>query len=103
VAGTKEFLGFMATAEAQEVYVKASTSTVLPVNSNAKTGSSALVDKGKKLLADAKEITQFFNRDSSDALQPTADTALIKFFDQPDKLDSILADWQTAAEKVWKA
>jgi multiple sugar transport system substrate-binding protein len=103
VAGTKEFLGFMATAEAQEVYVKASTSTVLPVNANAKTASSPLVDKGKKLLADAKEITQFFNRDSSDALQPTADTALIKFFDQPDKLDSILADWQTAAEKVWKA
>jgi multiple sugar transport system substrate-binding protein len=103
VAGTKEFLAYMATAEAQEVYAKASTSTVLPVNVNAKTTSSPLIDKGKKLLAEAKEITQFFNRDSSDALQPTADTALIKFFNQPDQVDSILADWQTAAEKVWKA
>jgi multiple sugar transport system substrate-binding protein len=103
VTGTREFLGFMATAEAQEVYVRASTSTVLPVNANARTASSPLVDKGKRLLADAREITQFFNRDSSDALQPTADTALIKFFNQPDQVDSILADWQTAAEKVWKA
>lgn len=103
VAGTKEFLSYMATAEAQEVYVKASTSIVLPANLNAKAVSSPLVDKGKKLLADAREITQFFNRDSSDALQPTADTALVKFFNQPDQVDSILRDWQSAAEKVWQS
>jgi multiple sugar transport system substrate-binding protein len=103
VAGTKEFLSFMATAEAQEAYVKASASTVLPANTTAKVTSSPLVDKGKQMLADAKEITQFFNRDSSDALQPTADTALIKFFNQPGQVDSILTDWQTAAEKVWQA
>jgi multiple sugar transport system substrate-binding protein len=103
VAGTKEFLSYMATPEAQEIYVKASTSTILPANSSAKVTSSPLVDKGKQMLADAKEITQFFNRDSSDALQPTADTALIKFFNQPDQVGSILTDWQSAAEKVWKA
>jgi multiple sugar transport system substrate-binding protein len=102
VTGTKEFLSYMATAEAQEIYVKASTSTILPANSSAKVASSPLVDKGKRMLADAKEITQFFNRDSSDALQPTADTALIKFFDKPDQVDSILADWQVAAQKVWQ-
>ncbi|MFD1050868.1 extracellular solute-binding protein, partial [Kibdelosporangium lantanae] len=103
VAGTKEFLKYVATAEAQELYVKASTSTILPVNLQAKGNGSALVDKGKKLLADAKEITQFFNRDSSDALQPTADTALVKFFNQPDQVDSIQKDWQSAAEKVWQS
>ncbi|MET0134392.1 MAG: substrate-binding domain-containing protein [Kibdelosporangium sp.] len=103
VAGTKEFLSYVATAEAQEVYAKASTSTVLPANSSAKFAGSPLVDKGKQMLDKAAEITQFFNRDSSDALQPTADTALIEFFNKPDQLDTILAQWQTAAEKVWSA
>jgi multiple sugar transport system substrate-binding protein len=103
VAGTKEFLKYVATAEAQDLYVKASTSTILPVNLNSKGNSSPLVDKGKKLLADAKEITQFFNRDSSDALQPTADTALVRFFNQPDQVDGIQKDWQSAAEKVWQS
>ncbi|MCE7011139.1 ABC transporter substrate-binding protein [Kibdelosporangium philippinense] len=101
VAQTKEFLSYVATAEAQELYAKASTSTVLPVNTGAKANSSPLVDKGKKLLDSAAEITQFFNRDSSDALQPTADTALIKFFNQPNNVDGILSEWQSAAEKVW--
>ncbi|MBO0812246.1 MAG: carbohydrate ABC transporter substrate-binding protein, partial [Microlunatus sp.] len=59
-----------------------------------------LVQKGIKLLADTKEITQFFNRDSSDALQTTADTALTRFLDHPDELNSILKSWQQAATKV---
>jgi multiple sugar transport system substrate-binding protein len=103
VAGTKEFLSYVATAEAQEIYVKASTSTILPVNSSAKIASSPLVDKGKQMLDKAAEITQFFNRDSSDALQPTADTALIEFFAKPDQIDGILTSWQTAAKKVWQS
>ena len=44
------------------------------------------MQKGIKLLQDTKEITQFFNRDSSDALQTTADTALTKFLDHPDQV-----------------
>ena len=50
----------------------------------------------------AAEVTQFFNRDSSDALQPTADTALTQFIDKPDQIDAILAEWQKNAEKVFK-
>jgi multiple sugar transport system substrate-binding protein len=35
-------------------------------------------------------------------LQPTADTALTKFIDQPDQIDAILREWQANAEKVFK-
>ena len=59
------------------------------------------MQKGIKLLQDTKEITQFFNRDSSDVLQPTAHAALTKFLDNPGDVSSILKDWQTAAQKVW--
>ena len=63
----------------------------------------ARVQKGVKLLQETKDITQFFNRDSSDALQTTADAALNKFIDEPNNVDSILKDWQAAASKVFQS
>ena len=59
--------------------------------------------KGRAHVAEAAEITQFFNRDSSDALQPTADTALTKFLAEPKQIGSILTDWQRDAQKIWNA
>ena len=63
-------------------------------------GFSPLVQKGIKYLAETQAITQFFNRDSSDELQTTADTALTKFLDSPNDVNAILAEWQAAAQKV---
>lgn len=103
VDGVKKLLTWFGTAEAQELYVKSSSGTVIPVNPDAKSADTPLVNKGKAMIASAKEITQFFNRDSSDALQPTADTALTRYLDKPGDIDKILGQWQTAAEKVWKA
>lgn len=102
-AGTKALLTYLASVEAQEAYVKSSSGIVLPANPKAKAADSPLVVKGKAMLDGAKELTQFFNRDSSDALQPTADVALTKFIDKPDQVDAILREWQTSAEKVFKA
>jgi multiple sugar transport system substrate-binding protein len=101
-AGTKALLTYLASTEAQEAYVRSSSGIVLPANPKAKAADSPLVAKGKAMLDSAQELTQFFNRDSSDALQPTADTALTKFIDQPDQIDAILREWQANAEKVFK-
>jgi multiple sugar transport system substrate-binding protein len=103
LAETKEWLKYVATAEAQELYIKNSSGTVLPAHPAAKDTGTPLVVKGRKMLQDAKELTQFFNRDSSDALQPTADAALIRFLQKPNELTSILSEWQTAAQKVWSS
>jgi multiple sugar transport system substrate-binding protein len=103
LAETKEWLKYVATAEAQELYIKNSSGTVLPTHPDAKDNGTPLVVKGRKMLQDAKEITQFFNRDSSDALQPTADAALVRFIQKPNELSSILSEWQTAAQKVWSS
>jgi multiple sugar transport system substrate-binding protein len=46
-------------------------------------------------------LTQFFNRDSSDELQVTADTALTKFLDKPQDVNTILTNWQASAKKVF--
>lgn len=103
VTQVKDWLTFVATAEAQELYIKSSSGTVLPTHPKARDAGTPLVVKGRQLLKDATELTQFFNRDSSDALQPTADTALIRFIQEPQAIDAVLADWQRAAEKIWSA
>ncbi|MER6226106.1 extracellular solute-binding protein [Streptomyces sp900105755] len=98
-----DLMKYLATAEAQEIYIKGSSGTVLPCNPDAKNAGTALVKKGRAHVAEAAEITQFFNRDSSDALQPTADTALTKFLAKPKQIGSILTDWQRDAQKIWNA
>ncbi|MFE9605663.1 ABC transporter substrate-binding protein [Streptomyces hokutonensis] len=98
-----DLMKYLATAEAQEIYIKGSSGTVLPCHPDAKDAGTALVKKGRAHVAEAAEITQFFNRDSSDALQPTADNALTKFLAKPKSIGSILTDWQRDAEKIWNA
>ncbi|WP_329439563.1 substrate-binding domain-containing protein [Streptomyces canus] len=98
-----DLMKYLATAEAQEIYIKGSSGTVLPCNPDAKDAGTALVKKGREHVDSAAEITQFFNRDSSDALQPTADTALTKFIAKPKSIGSILTDWQRDAQKIWSA
>ncbi|MFD7280422.1 ABC transporter substrate-binding protein [Streptomyces sp. NPDC059862] len=101
--GVLDLLGYLATAESQEIYIKGSSGTVLPCHPDAKDAGTPLVKKGRAHIEEAAEITQFFNRDSSDALQPTADTALTKFLAKPKEIGSILTDWQRDAEKIWDA
>jgi multiple sugar transport system substrate-binding protein len=103
-AATKKFLSYLASSKSQQEFIEASKSSNLPTSPDVDTSKfSPLVQKGLKMLNDTKEITQFFNRDSSDALQTTADTALTKFLANPGDVDQILKDWQAAAQKVWNS
>ena len=94
----------MASPAQQQKYIEGSGSSNLPTSPEVDTSKfSPLVQKGVKLLQETKDITQFFNRDSSDALQTTADAALNKFIDEPKNVSSILKDWQAAASKVFSS
>ncbi|MEV6010565.1 ABC transporter substrate-binding protein [Streptomyces sp. NPDC051976] len=97
----KDLMTWMAGVESQEIYLKGSTGTTLPTNPRAKDSGTPLVKKGRALIEGAADVTQFFNRDSSDALQPTADTALTKFLARPKEINSILTTWQRDAQKIW--
>lgn len=104
VEATKAFLSYLAGAESQQAFIQAAGSSNLPTSPDVDVKQfSPLVQKGLKTLADAAQITQFFNRDSSDALQTTADAALTKFLANPQEVDSILTEWQAAAERVWNS
>jgi len=101
VSGAKDLLTYLASAPAQQQFIQLSKSSNLPTSSQVDTSTFApLVQKGIKLLNESKSITQFFNRDSSDELQTTADTALTKFLDSPGDVNKILTEWQASAKKV---
>ena len=101
-AAVLDFMTWMATPAAQNLWTQTSSGTVIPANPQATSPTTALVQKGKAMLAAADQLTQFFNRDSTDALQNTANTALIDFIQNPGRLSSILSTWQSQAEQVWK-
>ena len=99
--GAKDLLTYLASPEAQQQFIKLSKSSNLPTSQKVDTSTfSPLVQKGIKHLNETKQITQFFNRDSSDELQTTADTALTKFLDKPQDVATILTNWQASAKKV---
>lgn len=100
---TREFLAFLASDEAQVIYCRDSQSSSVPTSPTADTSwTSDLVRKGLELMGSAEDLTQFFNRDSSEELQQTAYTACTRFLNDPGDVDTILAEWQSAAEPIWQ-
>lgn len=100
---TKAFLRYLATPAAQELYLTTSGNSSIPASPLAKAAPTAQNLKGKAMLEAAADLTQFFNRDGGDELQPTADAALLKFMDNPGDVDAIMAEWQAAAVSVRKS
>ena len=102
--GAKALLSYLASPEKQQEYITKSGSSNLPTSPDVDTsGLSPLVQKGIQLLNSTQEITQFFNRDSSDALQTTADAALTRFIADPTDIPAHLRDWQAAAQQVFSS
>jgi multiple sugar transport system substrate-binding protein len=100
--GAKALLSYLASPEVQQRYITESGTSNLPTSPEVDTSQFApIVQKGIELLNTTSEITQFFNRDSSDALQTTADAALTRFLADPSDIPGQLRDWQAAAEQVF--
>ena len=86
-------MAYIAEGPQQQKFIEESGSSNLPTSPDVDTSQfSPLVQKGLAVLESTEQITQFFNRDSSDALQTTADTALTRFLANPDDVDTILKE-----------
>ncbi|MFC4945292.1 ABC transporter substrate-binding protein [Pseudonocardia sp. GCM10023141] len=103
-AGAKALLSYLASAPAQQEFIQKSGGSNMPTSPDVDTASfSPLVKKAITMLNNTKEITQFFNRDSSDALQTTADAALTKFIANPADIAGTQKAWQAAAKSVFSS
>lgn len=96
-AACKSLIGYLGTPAAQELYVRAAGPGELPVLKAQSFNLSPLQQAGSDLIANTPGLTQFFNRDSSDALQNVAITALQKFIHDPNDAGSIVKGWQSAS------
>ena len=99
----KRLAAFLGGKDAQQIWIGGNTSRVGTHPDLDTSNVPEMTKRGIDHLNNAASLTQFFNRDSSDALQVTADAALTRFLDQPENVDSILTEWQTAAEEVFTA
>ncbi|MQA82384.1 MAG: extracellular solute-binding protein [Streptosporangiales bacterium] len=100
--GSLALLDYLASPQSQQAFIEKTAqdgAAYLPTSPEVDTSNfTPILQKGMQLLRETEEITQFFNRDSSDEMQAIADTALTKFLDNPGDMKAILAEWQQSAE-----
>ncbi len=90
VEGAKDFMKWLGTAEAEDVYLKGDPNNVA-VNEDADTSKySPLQKKSAELVAEAKQISQFLDRDTRpDFAQTVMIKALQDFIDNPRDVDGL--------------
>lgn len=102
--GAKEMMSYLAQPDSQQLFISKTAAGNLPTSPRVDTSDfPTLVQQGVTHLEESDSLTQFFNRDSSDELQTTADAALTRFIDDPGDVDAILSDWEQAAQQVFQA
>ncbi|MBP2356053.1 multiple sugar transport system substrate-binding protein [Kribbella aluminosa] len=95
------FCSFIARPEVQRDWIAVAGGGNLPCNPGAPIADDVHTKKGKDMLERAGALTQFFNRDSSDGLQETANAALAEFLAKPNDAKRIQSTWEDAAKRVF--
>ncbi|MBO0829333.1 MAG: carbohydrate ABC transporter substrate-binding protein [Streptosporangiales bacterium] len=102
LTGAKKLLTFLAGADAESTYLKTDPSDVA-VNKQADTsGYNAIQKKSAVLIAGAKSISQFLDRDANPAFASTvAIPSFQSFIKDPTGVSSILASMQKQAKSIY--
>ena len=101
-AGAKDFLTYLSTAAAQEVYVK-SDPTVIAANSKADTsGYTALQKKAVDFIGNAKHISQFMDRDTRPDFASTVMIPAIQtFIGNPSDVDGLVNSIESQKKSIF--
>ncbi|MEN3607970.1 ABC transporter substrate-binding protein [Plantactinospora sp. ZYX-F-223] len=90
VDGAKELLRYLASAEAQNAYLKSDPNNVATHNGADTSGYSALQRKAVELVGGAKQISQFLDRDTRpDFASTVMIPSLQSFLNKPDDIDGL--------------
>jgi multiple sugar transport system substrate-binding protein len=97
----KKFLAFLARADVQEL--SSSISGLLTPNKKAKLdASNEFAQKGMELLASAKGLSQFYDRDAEPEVAKVGMDGLVEYMGNPDRLDAILKKIEATRLRVHK-
>jgi multiple sugar transport system substrate-binding protein len=102
VTAAKEALKYLGTAEAQNLYLKSDPSNVGANSKADSSGYSALQKKAAELIASAKQISQFLDRDANPTFASTVMIpALQKFVGDPSDIDGLVKSIDSQAKSIY--
>ena len=102
VAGAKELLKYLASADAQNIYLKTDPSDVGANSKDDASGYNAIQKKSAEFIAGAKQISQFLDRDANPTFASTvAIPALQHFINSPTNIDSMLKNIDAQAKSIY--
>ena len=97
----KKFLAFVMRADVQESLNKALVQ--VPVDGKSAVADDRFLVAGKTLLSGAKNIAQFFDRDTSEDLATGGMKGFQEFMVNPTRADKVLADLERARKRIYGA
>jgi multiple sugar transport system substrate-binding protein len=102
VAGAKELLKYLASADAQNIYLKTDPSDVGANSKDDASGYNAIQKKSAEFIAGAKQISQFLDRDANPTFASTVVIpALQQFVNSPGNIDSMLKNIDAQAKNIY--
>ncbi|HKT01721.1 MAG TPA: extracellular solute-binding protein [Rugosimonospora sp.] len=102
VAGAKELLKFLGTAEAQTIYLKSDPSDVGANKQVDATIYNAIQQKSAQFIGAAKQISQFLDRDSNPTFASTvAIPAFQQFLNKPGDIDGLVKNIDAQAKTIY--
>ncbi|KOT88254.1 sugar ABC transporter substrate-binding protein [Streptomyces sp. NRRL F-5755] len=103
-AGAEDLLTFLATPQAELIYLKSDPNNVA-VNSGAGTGSyDALQKKAVRLVSGARQISQFMDRDTRpDFASTVLIQAIQQFIGDPDDIDGLVNGIERQKKQIFAA
>ncbi len=99
-AGAKEVLAHMGSALAQNTYLSIAPGVQAPAKGVDTAAYNALQTKSAAMVQNAKNVTQFLDRDTDPAFANEAGQAFADFLNDPTQIDTILEDLQGKAEAI---
>jgi multiple sugar transport system substrate-binding protein len=102
VAGAKELLKYLGTAEAQNIYLKTDPSDVGANKQVDQSIYNAIQKKSAEFIGAAKQISQFLDRDANPTFASTvAIPSLQQFINKPNDIDGLLKNVAAQAKTIY--
>ncbi len=101
-AAAKKFLGYLATAQAEDIAVAADPSIIATSSDAATSGYNALQQKAVEFVANAEEISQFLDRDTRpDFASTVMIPAIQQFIANPDDIDGLTRSIESQKQSIF--
>ena len=102
--GAKALAKYLASGKAQGVYLKSDSSVIGAANDNDTASYTALQKKGAELVANAKQIAQFMDRDTRpDFASTVMIPSLQRFIQNPNDVDALLKSIEAQKKSIFSA